>query len=1114
MEVSNFFTRLLQAPKETAKVKQVDDLGVFDAAWTSIRETLEQPDERQIVRGISSTQVPAQLRRIVDALVYESNRTDEDTTGACLEYFLKNDLLSQLERLCEPDRPHGIKAEVLRAINNLIVSLSERFLVHNAVHRPLRRLLRSCVGEEPEEKIDGSARVVGAAGMSPAMERRASNDDIEEELVNLMCTLASRMVAYPPLLLIFFHDKGWLVPPNHPSRTPSALERALSPTPSGYTGQSEPSARNSVSAKTTHHFEFLLFSYLLRFVHREGQIGDPARAGLLFLFDIAFLPPSEQVNSSPQFDNASSDPLQDARDAFGEFILDGDFAEVMAAGLGAIYSLLPSKLHVPSLSVIADSDEEQQASASGGMHLGAGLEKTEIDIPSSTDGDVRIQLDLILKLFGFLQDIIHRCNSPIHHSSPGNTSISPAHILGSAISDATLDAIQSSFLDNVLYPSVLECSSHDGSAVAVLTYLDVIFSNLDDGPLLNRMLTFLMDTQQSDGPNPTGLTKKAKRKTGAMGFVQQPIHTADYFADEGRFTLKDLILDNLHSSDWTASTAALRLLRSLLGDHCSHSVRGLLSVIRDPAATALARRPIPRDLDSSFGDSFLPPPVNSTDMHLQEIELYSSLITRIDPLQPPLELAAGYAVYLTDMQAALEAERCYRLSQIPLQFLGEDEKKSLLGAGLVEEPIQHRLSPSDPVIGAILDLLASFLGNTPDENVALTGAVTTIAMCPHRSLVGWLLYDVKTETDPWAAGPKSPRPKPSSPDDVFDPISDSDSDSDINIDAGPSSHAADPFTARASVDLPAVYQILRELVKTISGFRSSIDSFDRLLSERRQGLLFADHLDEAMNLMLDVDTSAFGLPSTPTQAKKPKRPSAVGLASSLKSFLTPKRKGTPTTPASGSNAERSTPRLGGLFGSSSNSNAATASGSTSTPDKTSNALSQPPSSYELSRSSLLFAAANGNGNGVSLSGPVTSDGSVSPSPFMAHYEQASTSLDVNQSQSSAVIASGPWSPASNPIAAAGRFETPILGAGDHSVGSMSITGGLEPTSLSADTLGTDPAEGEVGQVEGEPRMRNYQTKVKLSVILDNCVILEEFIKELVAVITARRAMGIDQVGYI
>lgn len=84
----------------------------------------------------------------------------------------------------------------MRTVNELINSLSERFLVHNAVHRPLRRLLRSCVGDEPEEKVDGGARVLGAAGANAS---RSSilrlDDETEEELLNLMCTLAARMRA-------------------------------------------------------------------------------------------------------------------------------------------------------------------------------------------------------------------------------------------------------------------------------------------------------------------------------------------------------------------------------------------------------------------------------------------------------------------------------------------------------------------------------------------------------------------------------------------------------------------------------------------------------------------------------------------------------------------------------------------------------------------------------------------------------------------------------------------------------------------------------------------------------------------------------------------------------
>ena len=135
------------------------------------------------------------------------------TTGACLEYLLKNDLLSELERLCEADRPHGIKgtpmmlmmtylltcepAEVVRAVNNLVVLLPERFLVHNAVHRPLRRLLRSCVGDDPEspKRKENQTDVFGAAAMADSQVNPADVEALEEDLVDLMCILCSRMRA-------------------------------------------------------------------------------------------------------------------------------------------------------------------------------------------------------------------------------------------------------------------------------------------------------------------------------------------------------------------------------------------------------------------------------------------------------------------------------------------------------------------------------------------------------------------------------------------------------------------------------------------------------------------------------------------------------------------------------------------------------------------------------------------------------------------------------------------------------------------------------------------------------------------------------------------------------
>jgi hypothetical protein len=97
-----------------------------------------------------------------------------------MEYLLKNgmdiilvycflltdylDVLGTLVNLSEPDRPSGVQAEVLRAISSMVVLLDEQFLVHTAVHKPILRLLRTCVGDEMEETIDGRRKLMGAAG--------------------------------------------------------------------------------------------------------------------------------------------------------------------------------------------------------------------------------------------------------------------------------------------------------------------------------------------------------------------------------------------------------------------------------------------------------------------------------------------------------------------------------------------------------------------------------------------------------------------------------------------------------------------------------------------------------------------------------------------------------------------------------------------------------------------------------------------------------------------------------------------------------------------------------------------------------------------------------------
>lgn len=290
-------------------------------------------------------------------------------------------------------------------------------------------------------------------------------------VVNLLCILCSRIRTYRELLMIFFHDKHWYrseplfaveeededeeeedeeeaakdegeddkesTDEKRQQGDTSKVPRPSSRTSSQGTVTSAPTS--SLTKKT--EYEFLLFNYLLRFVHREGQIGDFARAGLLFLMDVAMSPgePTHRLtgeDSSSTTAVASSDPIGDAALSLAEYIVDGDFSEVLGAGLGAVYSQLPSKLEIrPSVSVDGAEgnsmvlgnnpiETAERAAADAAREKTRGLVMEE-----STSPDFKSRLDHFLKLAEFLEDVLRR---NIVHDNPDATTEAPSPV-GSAI---------------------------------------------------------------------------------------------------------------------------------------------------------------------------------------------------------------------------------------------------------------------------------------------------------------------------------------------------------------------------------------------------------------------------------------------------------------------------------------------------------------------------------------------------------------------------------------------------------------------------------------------------------------------------------------------------------
>ncbi|KAG0707778.1 Retinoic acid induced 16-like protein-domain-containing protein, partial [Suillus ampliporus] len=1069
----DYFSKFLRAtPQASPKLVQ-DHAAEFSRSWNLIKTTLEHPDERQLTKGIKSTDAPAHLQSMVDALVWESSRTEEGATGACLEFLLKNDVLGTLVRLAEPDRPSGIQAEVLRAVQNMVVLMDDQFLVHSAVHRAVLRLLRNCVGDDIQEQLDGRSRVMGAAKNAV----RSQPSDYELDLLNLLCILCSRIRTYRELLMIFFHDKHWYhseplfsveeededeeeeeVKPEEKGDAAETGERESSPTPSQATITSVPASSHIQKTE----YEFLLFNYLLRFVHREGQIGDFARAGLLFLMDVA-MSPGEPIyrlagdgqGSAPAAasETAAGDPITDAALALAEYIVDGDFSDVLGAGLGAVYSLLPSKLEIKS----APAD----ASNGSGMVLGSTGQATEeekenaellveknraIGLEDSSNPDFKSRLDHFLRLLEFLQDIFRRNNV---HDSP-ESSLDASALVGTSIVHSILDAVRRIFLENVLYPSILECSDLDGSAVAVMSYIDIMIRTLEPGQLSALLVEFLMSEDNDDAsrsrPHPRMLnlssappraadraTKLRRRKSSAMVLLEMEApesqRQSEYFTSMGRFTLKDLLLSNLRSKNQATVAAALQLFQTMLSRRCHVSTSGLFLVIHDTNATsypepAMIFPDVPHIADEDSDEeefvypgaeeikpseraqmpplpTFIQPDVTFST-HEREMGLYLTLVSRVDPSHNDDAFSTGYDHYLHDAVTSIQNHSCFHVH--------DDEDMD------ARSKFKHRLNVNDPILSLVLESMRTFFSNSPKMNISLTGVLAELAICPNRSITGWLTCVVSEALASFSV--PCPDADDGQDDRSIDSVIDEKFATETNI---------LPAVRLDEHTRPVVHTIFQGLVGQLERYRQSVEHFDRYLLERRQGLLFSENLTDALTLSLEPVQDAVLPPSgswdvVHTPDTPPQRPKPKPKTSALVSFLTPRKS---KSAASKAPSEPTTP-------------------------------------------------------------PKTGSKNVAASPFAPHYQRT---RDI-------VV-----EPFVAPI--------PQLGAWTSA----------QPSKWSADeddvfSAGSQWGGHAVARPEGGDSTEGKETQVTLSQLLDNVVVLEECIKELVAIIHARRSLGIDLVRYV
>lgn len=233
-----------------------------------------------------------------------------------------------------------------------------------------------------------------------------------------------------------------------------------------------------------------------------------------------------------------------------------------------------------------------------------------------------------------------------------------------------------------------------GSTAAVLTYLCRILESIDQGELVHRILHFLLASspQTEEQMDMSASRRKSLNVLAALASeAAQP--------SPSLFNLRDLVLLGLHSSNRQTVLATLRLLNVVLQRHHLFA-RGLIHTVPSQLARQRTVGALNAELEQLLG-------------------LATSLVD--DPT-----LNESYEKYVTDATWVLQSRLCLPAS-------ATDEMEAV--------PLPLQVQQDTPIVEALLGCLNTFFTNSVIVNLALTGALMSLASSHLFSLDGWVLVD-------------------------------------------------------------------------------------------------------------------------------------------------------------------------------------------------------------------------------------------------------------------------------------------------------------------------------------------------------------------------------------
>ncbi|KAI8952305.1 Retinoic acid induced 16-like protein-domain-containing protein [Xylaria longipes] len=568
-------------------------------------------------------------------------------------------------------------------------------------------------------------------------------------------------------------------------------------------------------AGKTQKQDFPLFYILMDYIHHEGKVGDFARTGLLYIIEAA----------------SKSIELE-------QWIVESDLSTLMATGLGALYSQLSRKLvidHPPQglPPVLAFSDYEHPT--------------TTFEIVSSCSPDYQLHMDTFLSHLLFWQDVLNHCRSV-------------------EVKSTLLEHFQVIFLQQLLYPSLLESSDADGgSSVAVLTYLRRILESLDHPDMINLILHYLLALPDSDASlrNFSEPAVSAARKRKSMDLASMMASKMESSYSPLLFNLVDLIHSCLKSENSQTVCVTMQLVATILKRHHRYAIVTLLHT---------------EGVDPNISH-------RTMGAHQQEIDFLMTLAGTVGGQDNFDEV---YDNILKDTLTRVEDHPC-SLKLVAPKVSTHNHKLPAIPDSLPGAPRDvppHTLSPEDPLLHNLLDILEQFFINPVETNLSATETVLDLAVCGYISIEGWLLRHPRTyvfEED--QDEPTSPLPDPASK--AFKELE--------------KLHTISRCRRRPKwqpSNLPRILVVLETLADQVVAFRESIPRFDELMQQRREAFQTADAIvPNPQNAQTGSATGAATVDSSScggSRSGSPARPSALGGFQRILSELsTPSRSGSP-----------------------------------------------------------------------------------------------------------------------------------------------------------------------------------------------------------------------------